>query len=810
MSFSIYDLDEEIRDLLKLDNFLGGLTVNQFIEELSKDHFLKGAEVNKLEYLDPKPYIRTFESTLRELKQLNIEAESQKSHLEKQVDEYELKHSHNVLELSDKIEQITKQFSNLDYRISDVSSQIDPLSNALNKITNSRDVSIETIFLIRAYHGFFTKEKYDPLDNLRLSKKYNDKLKCAKTINNLLTLAKKIETPEIGKTMQCVKCIEKFSETMEQDFLNKFELALENDEFELMKEISNVLIEYNGGMNCIQTFVNKNDFLKEFNDEYLSKSILDDETVWNNLSNPDFRDPFTDEQMEDLLNHLKVSIKGEARIVSQVFENPTPVLKIFIQRMYAQLIQTKVHTSLQYSLSVTSLAHVRLLQSLYQMVGDFTKDLKEFFATNELDKDNELSNILDQSFDDLFMEFISDNAYFNREKKTLEDIIYDIVSNFTSYNERPLTTKALSTTIENLSKLDYQNNDNQGNDKFGFLERKRLNKFKDVMKSHIADIRSRNSTEFEDPEEQKMFSSLNISLVETVIRIIIESIARILELEPNKSAEYALELLEILLFDFGKLYIEGGLEIIYDSLKQEQNYSKISSNQPVNFDYLSTFNLVNNILFLISNCIKKIIIPCAVNNPTVRNRMINLTNSYIQRCELAINIILNDTVQLTSDKLGYYLSKQKKKDFLADNIAEYDTEACDMVSEFMTYIYDTLQKSLDNNNLLNVLNKVGSQFLHLLLEHFKKFTVNSTGGIILTRDVIRYQSVIDNWEIPELSENFQILKEIGNLFTVHPNLINSLVAEGQLANLKPFTIRQYISKRTDFNPSYLERLFSFK
>ena len=190
--------------------------------------------------------------------------------------------------------------------------------------------------------------------------------------------------------------------------------------------------------------------------------------------------------------------------------------------------------------------------------------------------------------------------------------------------------------------------------------------------------------------------------------------------------------------------------------------------------------------------------------------MTNLTNSYIQRCELSINIILNETVEMMSDKLTFYLSKQKKKDFLADNITEDDTEACENASDFIFSVNEGLSLSLNGKNRLNVLAKIGTVFLNLLLEHFKKFTVNSTGGIILTRDVIRYQSVIDLWDIPELSENFQILKEIGNLFTVQPDLINSLVAEGQLANLKPYAIRQYVSKRTDFNPSYIERFFGLK
>lgn len=815
MSFSIYDLDEEIRDLLQLDNFLGGLTVNEFVEELSKDHFLKGAEVNKLEYLDPKPYIRTFESALRELKQLSNEAQNQKAHMERQVEDYEIRHSRNVLELSDQIETITQQFSKLDVRISDVTNQIDPLNTALNKISNSRDVSIETIFLIRAYHGFFTKEKYEPLETLRTSKKYEDKSKCAKTVNNLLTLAKKIESPDIAKTNHCIKIIEQFSGMMETELLNEFEIALENDEFETMKEISNILIDYNGGENVIQTFVSKNEFFEEEELQDLGKSLLDDESAWVSLSDVNYSEQIKDEEIYNLLNQLKVTIKGQARIVSQVFHNPTPVLRIFIQRVYAQLIQNKVSNLLTYSLSYGALAHVRVMHMLFQMINDFTKDLKDFFINNEFDNDNELSGILDQCFYDLFIEFTSENYYFTREKKNLEETIYNIVSKFNSYNEKSLTNKSLSEAISNLNNMDHNLATTEKDsfvDKFGFkfIEKKRYDQFKEFMKTRLDVRRSSTSLDGEDLKERQEYTGLNLSLVETIIKTVVESIARVLEIEPNRSPEYALEILEILLFDFGKMYIEGGLEVIYDNAKQEANYSKINSVQEVNFNFLNSFHLLGEILFIMSSCIKKIIIPCAVNNPTIRNRMINLTNGYIKRCELSINIILSETIDLSYNKLNYYLSKQKKKDFVGDNITEDDTEACELVSEFMYDVFESLSKNLDNNNLLNVLNKIGDKFLNALLEHFKKFPVNSTGGIILTRDVIRYQSVIDKWEIPELSENFQILKEIGNLFTVHPNLINSLVTEGQLATLKPLTIRQYISKRTDFNPSYIERFFSFK
>lgn len=819
MNFSIYDLDDDIRRLLNLDNFLNGLSVNDFIEELSKDHFLKGAEVNKLEYLDPKPYIRTFESTLRELKQLSNEANDRKTRAEREVDEYELKHSDNVLQLIPKITNIESKFDNLDDKISHISARIDPLDHKLNKITNSRDRSTETIFLIRAYHGFYTKEKYDPLENLRTSKKYDDKIKCARTVNNLSSLAKKIDSSsEIPKTQKCVSSIEKFSELMERQLLNRFEVASEENEFDTMKEIAKILFEFNGGANVVQAFVSKNDLLLEAerqDEDEVNNSILDNEALWVSLSDPNYGggEILKDEASELLLNRLRVAIKGQARIVKQVFDDPIPVLKIFIQRIYAQMIQLKVTTILQYSISVSSLAHVRVLHALYVLVGDFTKDVKEFLTTNEFDTTNELSLILDQSFYDLFIEYLSDNTYFNREKKNLEDIIYNIVHKFNVFNEKALAGKHLTTRLENLDNAEYNGGkDGLSGDRFSFhfSEKRRLQQFKAYMSAKLAD-RSRNSTDNNhfDADYQE-FAKLNITKVEIITKSCIESIARVLELTPNKSPEYSLEILEILLFDFGKLYIGGGLEVAYDTVRQQNLSAHINSNNNFDFTYLSTFNLCSEILYLVSTCIRKIILPCTVNHPSIRNRMISLTNGYISNCETSLNIIMAETIDLVAARISHFLSKQKKKDFLSDTVNDYDTEACEAVSDFVTVVFETFSSHLNNTNLTNILIKIGMNLLNQLLEHFKNFTINSTGGITLTKDVIRYQSVIDQWQLSELSEKFQLLREISNLFTVHPNLINSLVTEGQLANLKPYTIKQYVSKRSDFNPSYIERFFNFK
>lgn len=823
MSFAIYELEDDIRKLLNTDNFLNGLSVNDFVEELSKDHILKGAGVNNLDYLDPKPYIRTFESTLRHLRQLSDDASKRMETAEADVAQFELTHSRSVIELSSEVEEFVSKFDNLDSEISSITKKIEPLNLSLNKITNSRDRSMETIFLVRAYHGFYTKEKYDPLEKLRTSKTTQARTKCSKTVKNLLNLAKKIEaiTGGLPKVTKCVVSIEKYSEMMEQSLIDRFEIASEDNDFEEMHEISEILFEFNGGSSVVLAFMNKSDLFFESDQDEGGYSIIDDEEVWKNLADPNYEahSIFKSEITEMLLDRLKVAIKGQARIVQQVFSEPVPVLKIMTQRVYAQMIQNRVSTLLLFSQQLGPLAHVRILHSLYVLVGDFTRDMKEFFVTNEFDVNNEIGSTLDQCFYDLYIDYLLDNSYFKLEKEMMESFIYDLAQNFTALNEKALNKKQLDAKLQEIEiesasghngRSDHSGIENEKRI-FKFMEKKRMSRFKESMKSRFSD---RINKENEEARGQALdFTEtgvINIGKVQTVLRLAIEAIARILELAPSRTPEYSLEILEILIMDFGALYVSAGLEVAYDrSLTELTSATLVEEPQ---FTFLKAFTSTSDVLFLLSSSIKKIILPCSVNNPTIRNRMIRLTNNYISDCETSLNLILGNSIEAVTDRLNHLLQKQKKKDFVCDVIdtnQDY-TEVCENISDLLIDVYGIFKKYLQGENLNNVLIKVGMITLNLLLDHFKKFNVNSTGGIVLTQDVIRYQSVIESWGVPELIESFTILKEISNLFTVQPDLINSLITEGHLASLKIYTVKQYISKRSDFTPSYFERFFGRK
>lgn len=823
MSFAIYELEDDIRKLLNTDNFLNGLSVNDFIEELSKDHILKGAGVNNLDYLDPKPYIRTFESTLRQLRQLSDESSKKMDAAEADVDQFELSHSKGVIELSSEVEEFISKFDTLDSEISSITQKIEPLNQSLNKITNSRDRSMETIFLVRAYHAFYTKEKYDPLEKLRTAKAIQAKTKCSKTVKNLLTLAKKIEaiTGSLPKVSKCVASIEKYSEMMEQALIDRFEIATESNDFEEMHEISEILFEFNGGSSVVQAFMNKSDLFFESDQDDGDYSIIEHEEAWRNLSDPNYEahSIFKSEVTEVLLDRLKVAIKGQARIVQQVFSEPIPVIKTMIQRVYAQMIQNRVSTLLLFSQQLGPLAHVRILHSLYVLVGDFTRDMKEFFITNEFDENNEIGSTLEQCYYDLYIDYLLDNSYFKLEKEMMESFIYELAQNFTTLNEKIINKRQLGAKLQELEIESSQEksgrSDHSGleNEKriFKFMEKKRMSKFKESMKARFSD---RISKENEEARGQTLdFTEtglIDMSKAQTVLRLAIEAVSRILELAPNRTPEYSLEILEILVMDFGTLYVSAGLEVAYD--KSLAEFSGASQTGEPQFAFLKAFTSTSDVLFLLSSTIKKIILPCSVNNPTIRNRMIRLTNNYISGCEASLNLILGNSIEAVTHRLTHLLQRQKKRDYVCEviNTNQDYTEVCESISDFLIDVYGIFKKYLNGENLNNILIKLGMITLNLLMDHFKKFNVNSTGGIVLTQDVIQYQSVIESWGVPELVESFAILREISNLFTVQPDLINSLITEGHLASLKLYTVKQYISKRSDFSPSYFERLFGRK
>lgn len=742
------------------------------------------------------------------MNKLSIEASSRQSQLEKEVSKYELDHSRNVLSLTSRTESVNSQFKHLDDQISKVNSIITPLSESLTKTINAKERSIATISLVRIYNEFYQTGTSKELDSL-INGSIINKRKCAATVAQLLSLSQKLISDDLPRSAKCHELIQKYSELMENNLLEGFNIEYRANNLSKMKDIANILTDFNGGVAVIKNFVNQHNFFLNDTDEddQLSEKIEKD-GIWEKLSDPLNHQLLTDLFTLEIFKEIEDVIQNETVVIVEVFREPVSVLQVFVQRIFAQQIQTKIEQLLKNSYATSTLAYLRTLNALYITTGNLTKNLKNFFQAS-LKGDSrleELNIILDQSFSDLFTSHLVDTKYFDLEKKTLESIFYTVTSKYEQLNESKIQNK-LSARLHNTNSLE---SDNQ----YELLNRRsRVGQFKNFMRSHLERSSSFKDKRSSDPnlenginKEKEKFSKLNFEHTDNLLKSTVESLSRIIELTPLKMAEHGLEILEILLIGCGKSYVDLALEVSFNELHHQE-----FRNDYLDFSYLENVSISSEILYLVSTCIRTIILPLANNSPQIKQRMINLTNGYVSRVELAINVIIKDTISLGCDKVTNALSKQKKKDFLpkVGELIDTDTIACEQLTNFLTETFEQISQFFNGGNLEKILMELGNFTFNQLFEHFKMFQINSTGGIVATKDIISYQTSIEQWKLPELTTKFQLLREIANLFTVQPELLNSLTKEGQLATVKPYVIRQFIMKRSDYSSnSYVDRIVS--
>lgn len=62
------------------------------------------------------------------------------------------------------------------------------------------------------------------------------------------------------------------------------------------------------------------------------------------------------------------------------------------------------------------------------------------------------------------------------------------------------------------------------------------------------------------------------------------------------------------------------------------------------------------------------------------------------------------------------------------------------------------------------------------------------------------------FKIPVLNDMFDMLRQLGNIFLVKPEILRSILSEGYLARLDPSMLYPYLEKRVDFKSAKLDRV----
>lgn len=151
-------------------------------------------------------------------------------------------------------------------------------------------------------------------------------------------------------------------------------------------------------------------------------------------------------------------------------------------------------------------------------------------------------------------------------------------------------------------------------------------------------------------------------------------------------------------------------------------------------------------------------------------------------------------------------------------------QTCASISTFLTNLHATALRSLPSSgsNVSSFLTEIALGTRASLLDHFKRFTVNGTGGLIVTKDMTRYTELLRSWDLDDNVKcpggPLDALLEVGNLFVVGPEALRERIraratgAGGKSGDtgtaLSIQEIRAYIMKREDSGSAGMQSVIS--
>ena len=140
----IYDLDPAARQLLQIDTFRSKFVVNEFVQGLSAANIASTARSK--DALDPKPYIRTFESALTRLHDLRSKVTNESKELEKDVQTAESQFTRRNVQLEATFRDINSTFLGLQNRISEVGRTAITIGTSNPSFSGHRSITVVLIF----------------------------------------------------------------------------------------------------------------------------------------------------------------------------------------------------------------------------------------------------------------------------------------------------------------------------------------------------------------------------------------------------------------------------------------------------------------------------------------------------------------------------------------------------------------------------------------------------------------------------------------------------------------------------------------
>jgi hypothetical protein len=760
-------MDPQLADLIEPNAFQGKFDAKAFIEQLS-DRQVRLQRGDADNGFEPKPLIRDFEQALAQLTELksHLDAEHAKSH--QAIKQAEVQHARRVRQMDARFAAAVDNFHSLDEMIASVGGNTVEIGKSLELLSSQLGRARASARVVSTYLAL--RENDRALNDLSRKKMTVEE---AKFVRSLLQVCRDVELKGNSNTTES---LERFTETVEREVLAEFDDAYRQGDLAAMSRCATVLYEFNGGDSVHRAFVNQHDFFFRQEEEPIASSEL-----WHALADPDAEPPGIEPSLVVLFREIKRTIKEEFQVMHRIFPKAVTVKALFLQRIFAQTIQLRVEEVLTYAENTSTLAYLRTLQNTHSIIGVLVDTVKNLPASESEDSQI-LVTVLDTNEEDLFVPYLESGRYIEKEKKSLSELYSSLLYKFTRFHDARRNQKSTTYFDRMVGKL---NTKEDGSRVGGLLRLAGIERKATVTRDSREQAHMEVELDASDGE-------LKVDFITRMLKWHAEAIGRSVELSGNEQARDALGLLGVL-FDYALQYLETWLDRALDELIAAD--SKVEPS----LQCFSGIRKGASIARLVFTYVTTVILPLAGSNLSVRrDTTVRITNN-TNRINGKINALVQRNVDAVLQWTTTLLSRQQKRDYKAReediNLSTLQTPTNQQVVAFLTMVGETADQYLAGSNKSAFLLEVGVGVQHILLDHYKRFAVNATGGLVATKDVSLYQGCIAAWGLPVLDQRFRLLQELGNLFVVKPENIAQLVRQGELAKLRPSDIQPYLACR---------------
>ncbi|KAG8747424.1 Exocyst complex component 5 [Ceratobasidium sp. 414] len=790
-------MDPTIQSLLGARTFEDQFDIKEFVSSMSENLIAQSNQ--EPGPFDPRPFIRNFEAAVDKLLVIRKDIQKKTEMLEQSVKGAEKDYSEKMVDLNSGFEAVGKSFTSMESKITEVGRsaiRIGKSSVAPFVCRSSTWVAIgeqlESVHVARQraqaaydlFHHYNQLSRGDTssLEELKKEGKNREGTRqVAIILRRLNVVAKEVEVPGADVTREH---IEKYCEKFEKDMLKLFDRYYRKGDPKMMARCAQTLLEFNGGSACVEMYVNQHDFFISENRIQLPD---DASPLWQTLSDPYAPAPKKESGLSAMFVQIRDTVEQEAQIIQAVFPNPPIVMQVFLQRVFAQVIQQYLEMILQKSSTMSNLAFLRMLSMAHVQTAALVEELKQYdlsatvmrstmtaapvdpLATGGMVATGTASPfgpMLDAAMEEMFILHTEGTKYLERESKSLGEMYLNLLLRFTKYHEKASKSKTSNLYGRLVNQLATAAVTSSSNSAPGSTRAQAAAAF-----IKFSGINAQPESEGDNliKEEDGMPS---VEVAERMLKWHAEAIGRCVEMGPT--SEVAQNRLEP------------------RDTKAEPELAGLA--------IIKSADLICHLWQQYTNIA---LLPLASSSVTMRREMSIFNNHMISRVEGAANTLMQKIIDAVLVYLSFQLSKQKKNDFKPRDddasFARVNTEPCTACCEMLDKFRDAAKESISGKNLEYLLNEIGTSFHSQLLEHLRKFSVSATGGLMLAKDLKSYQDTISTYSIPALDERYEFLRQLGNIFLVPAQTLKSYVTESYLGRIDAQLLRPYLAQRSDWN-----------